>query len=131
MTTAETTIPSWQVWTGRVLSALPSLLLLFSASMKLMHPPQVLEGWAKSGYPMGSLLPLGIVEILCVVIYLVPRTAILGAILMTGYLGGAVATHVRAGEPFVIPIVVGVVAWLGLWLRDPALRAFIPLRAPR
>jgi hypothetical protein len=122
---------TWKTWTGRVLSALPVPLMVFSASMKLTHGPQVIEGWVgKAGYPLGALTPIGIVELACVLLYVIPRTSVLGALLLTAYLGGAVATHVRAGEPFVLPIIVGVIAWAGLYLRDARLHALLPLRAP-
>ena len=90
--------PTWKLWTGRVLSAIPALMLLFSASMKLARPPAFLENWVgKFGYPEGLATTIGVLEILCAVIYLVPKTRVLGAILLTGYLGGAVAAHVRIG----------------------------------
>jgi hypothetical protein len=119
-----------KLWTGRVLSALPVLLMLFSASMKLVHSPEFLVGWTgKFGYPEGAATAIGLVELACVVLYVVPRTAILGAILLTGYLGGAVATHVRIGDPSAItPLLVGVLAWAGLYLREPSLHALLPLR---
>jgi hypothetical protein len=117
------------VWLARILSALPMLLMTFSGVMKLSHRPEVVEGFVgKYGYPEGSLLFIGIVELLCVVLYAIPRTAILGGILMAAYLGGAVATHVRAGEAFIMPIVLGIVAWGGLFFRDTRLHALIPLR---
>lgn len=117
------------IWAGRVLTAIPVLMMGMSAVMKLARAPNVLEGWAKFGYPEGSLLPIGLVELLCVVLYALPRTAVLGAILVAGYLGGATATHVRAGEAvFVAPVILGVLAWAGLFLRDPRLRVLLPLR---
>jgi hypothetical protein len=82
----------------------------------------------KFGYPPATLPIFGILEVTCVVIYLIPRTAILGAILLTGYLGGAIATHARVGDPFVIPLILGVVVWAGLYVRDERLRSLIPLR---
>lgn len=120
----------WMLWTGRVLTALPALLLTFSAVMKLTSAPPVLEGFKHFGFPDGVHLPIGVVEALIVVAYLVPRTAALGAILITGYLGGAMVTHLRIGEPFVPPFVLGVMVWGGLFLRDARVRALIPLRAP-
>lgn len=117
------------LWTGRVLTALPALLLTFSAVMKLTSQPPVLEGFKHFGFPDGLHLPIGVVEALVVVAYLVPRTAVLGAILITGYLGGAIVTHLRVGEPFVPPLLVGVLVWGGLFLRDERVRALIPLRA--
>jgi len=117
------------IWAGRVVSAVPVLMLAVSAVMKLMRTPQVLEGWGKFGYPQGALLAIGVVELLCAVLYAIPGTAALGAILVTGYLGGATATHVRLGEAaFVAPVVLGILAWGGLFLRDPRLRALLPLR---
>ena len=117
------------LWAGRILSTLLGVLLLFSGAMKLAKPAFVLEEFARLGYPERAVLGIGIVEIACTVIYLIPRTSILGAILLTGYLGGAIATHVRIGEPFFGQIIIGVVLWLGIWLRDSRLRALIPLRS--
>ena len=107
-------------------------MLLFSASGKFLKPPEVVEGFARLGYAESAALGLGILELGCTLVYLVPRTSILGAILLTGYLGGATATHVRVGDPlsmFIIPVILGVMVWGGLYLRDPRLRALIPLRS--
>lgn len=117
-----------QLWGGRVASALPALGLLMSAGMKLSHNPKIVENFAHLGYPESTITPIGVAELLCVILYLVPQTSVLGAILATGYLGGAVATHVRAGEGFAAPVVLGVLVWLGLFLRDPRLRELVPLR---
>ena len=120
--------PMWRLWAGRVLSALPVLLLL-SASMKLSRAPMVVETFVgKLGYPASVLPALAVLELFCTVVYAVPRTAVLGAVLLTGYLGGAVATHVRVGEPFVVPLLLGVLPWAGLYLRDQRVRALLPLR---
>jgi uncharacterized membrane protein YphA (DoxX/SURF4 family) len=116
------------LWAGRILSALPALMLLFSGVMKLMKPASVVEGFARLGYPESLAVGIGILELVCTVVYLIPRSSILGAILLTAYLGGATATHVRIGEPFYMPIVLGVLVWGGLFLRDARLRALIPLR---
>lgn len=117
------------LWAGRIASAVPVVMLAMSAAMKLARTPSTLEGWTRFGYPAGALIPIGVVELACAVLYAIPRTAVLGAILVTGYLGGATATHVRAGEAvFVAPVVLGVIAWGGLFLRDPRLRALLPLR---
>jgi len=113
---------------GWILSALPSALLLFSAAGKFMKPKEVIEGFAHLGWPDRLALHLGIVELACTLLYLFPRTAVLGAILLTGYLGGATATHVRIGEPPYLIVLIGVVLWLGLFLREPRLRMLIPLR---
>ena len=119
-----------QLWTGRVLSALPVLMLLISASMKFIKPPGLEDNMAHLGYPMSILLTLGIVELTCTLLYVFPRTSVLGAILLTGYLGGATATHARIGEiNFILPVVLGVMIWLGLYLRDERLRALVPLRS--
>ena len=117
------------LWAGRIISALPVLLLLFSGVMKLMKPAAVLEGLAQLGYPESLALGIGILELVCTAVYVIPRTSLLGAILLTGFLGGATATHVRVGDPFFMPIVVGVLVWAGLFLRDDRLRALIPLRS--
>ena len=122
-------VPKASLWTGRIMSAIPVLLMLFSGIMKLLKPAPVLQGLAKFGYPESLIVVLGIVEILCVLVYLIPRTSILGAILMTGYLGGATATNVRVGDPSsVITVLLGVFVWGGLYLRDVQLRALIPFR---
>lgn len=113
---------------GWVISILPVLLLLMSASFKFMQPgKEFADGLEKSGWSSGVMFKLGFVEIACAILYLIPRTAVIGAILLTAYLGGAVATHVRVGEPFWIPILVGVFIWLGLWLRDLRLKKLLPL----
>ena len=116
------------VWVGRILSTLPVLMLVMSAAMKLTKHPEVLKGFDKMGWPEYLLVPLGIVELVSTVLYVIPQTAVLGAILLTGYLGGAIATHVRIGEPFIMLAIFGVVIWLGLFLRDARVRALIPLR---
>jgi hypothetical protein len=117
------------IWTGRVISALPALMLLMSATMKVTRQPQAITMLGTHlGFPEATLVGLGILELACVALYAVPATSVLGAVLMTGYLGGAVATHVRVGDPFAVPIILGALAWLGLYLRDPRLRALLPLR---
>ena len=119
------------LWTGRVLSGLPSLFLLVDGVMKLVKPAIVVDTTTQLGYPERVILPLGVALLGCTIIYLIPRTAVLGVILLTGYLGGAVATHVRAGDgwfPIVFPLIFGVMIWGGLYLRDERLRALIPLR---
>ncbi|MGH9841123.1 MAG: DoxX family protein [Blastocatellia bacterium] len=116
------------VWTGRIISALPILFLLMDGVMKLVKPAIVVETTVKLGYPESVIVGLGIVLIACTVI---PRTSVLGAILLTGYLGGATATHVRVGDPLfpiLFPVILGVLIWGGLFLRDERLRALIPLR---
>jgi hypothetical protein len=120
------------LWTGWIMSVLPALFLLFDGVMKLVKPAFVVEGTMKYGYPENSILPLGIVLLASTVLYLIPRSAVLGAILLTGYLGGAVATHVRVEEvlfPILFPVVFGALLWGGLVLRDARLRALVPLRS--
>jgi hypothetical protein len=117
------------LWAGRVMSTLPVLMLLFSAAMKFAKTPKVVDGMAFFGIPESLLLGLGILELACTIIYIIPRTAVLGAILLTGYLGGAILTHLRVGDNFITPIVFGVFIWGGLYLRDPRIRALIPLRS--
>ncbi len=117
------------LWAGRIVSALPVLMLLLSGVMKLAKPAPVVQGFVQLGYPESLALGIGILELACTVVYVIPRTSILGAILLTGFLGGATATHVRIGDPsFFFPAVLGVLVWLGLFLRDERLRALIPLR---
>jgi hypothetical protein len=119
------------LWAGRVISALPVLFLLMDGVMKLFKPAIVVETTVKLGYSDAVILPLGIVLLTCTVLYVIPRTSVLGAILLTGYLGGAVATHVRVGEGWFsvsFPIIVAVLLWGGLFLRDAGVRALIPLR---
>jgi hypothetical protein len=120
-----------RVWAGRIVSAIPVLFLLFDGTIHMLRIPAVVEGFAKAGFPISTALPLGIIEIICVVLYAIPRTSVLGAILLTGYLGGAVATNVRQQLPMLgyvlFPVYVGVFIWGGLWLRDARVRALIPL----
>jgi xanthine/uracil permease len=116
------------VWTGWIVSLLPSLALIFSAAVKFVGPQEMLKEFERLGYKPELATPLGVVEILCTIIYLIPQTSVLGAILLTGYLGGATATHVRVGDQFIPPIVMGVLIWLGIFLREPRLRAILPWR---
>jgi hypothetical protein len=134
MQTPETLAPvsKSQLWTGRVLSTLAVLFLIFDSVLKLIKPAMVVEGTVKLGYSASVITPLGIILLSCVVLYCIPATRVLGAIFLTGYLGGAVATHVRVGDPLfshiLFPTYIATLLWLGLYLRDPALRAFVPLR---
>ena len=121
-----------RLWAGRIMSALPALFLLVDGIAKLAKPAPVVEGTVKLGYPESVIVPLGIILLTCTIIYVIPRTSVLGAILLTGYLGGAVATHVRVGDPLfthvLFPVYLGVLIWGGLYLRDDRLPALIPLR---
>ena len=116
------------VWVGRVISILVSLLFAMSALMKLRGGPEVIKGMAHLGLPESLIVPLAILEISCVVIYAIPATSVLGAILLTGYIGGAICTHLRVGDPFFMQIGFGIFVWLGLYLREERLKELIPLR---
>ena len=119
------------LWTGRVLSGLIAAMLLLDGVMKLIKPRPVIEATVQLGYPESTIVWIGIVLLVATVVYLIPRTAVLGAILLTGYLGGAVATHVRVGAgwfPIVFPVIFGALIWGGLYLRDQQLQGLVPLR---
>jgi len=122
-----------RLWAGRVISALPVLFLLFDGVIKLMKIEPVVQSFAQLGYPVSLAAGIGILELACVVVYVIPRTSVLGAILLTGYLGGAIATHVRIGSPYLthtfFPIYVALLVWGGLLLREDRLRALVPLRS--
>ena len=126
--TIPTPVSKKALWIGWIMSILPVLLFLFSATMKFVHPPQLDEGFTHLQLPVSWALGLGLLELACTIIYLMPRTAVIGAILLTGYLGGAMIAHLRIGEPPVTHVILGVALWGGLYLRDPRLRALIPLR---
>jgi hypothetical protein len=117
------------IWVGGIVSAIPVLLMVFSAVLKFLRPPQVVQGMVRFGYPDGLLFLLGALEFLSCVVYLIPRTAVLGAIFMTGYLGGATASNVRIGDPsYIMTVFLGVCVWAGLFFRDERVRALIPFR---
>ena len=116
-------------WIGRVVSTLTSLVFLMSGVMKLKGGAEVMQGMDHLGLPASLILPLAIIEISCVVIYLIPKTSILGAILLTGFIGGAICAHLRVGDPFYVQIIIGMLIWLGLYLREDRLRGLIPLRS--
>lgn len=137
MTTTSLTAPfattsNAQLWTGRVLSGLCVLFLAVDAVVKIVLLQPVRDGTLELGYPVEVIVPLGVVLLMSTILYAIPGTAVLGAILVTGYLGGAVATHVRVSHPLLthtlFPVWLGIVLWGGLWLRDPRLRALLPLR---
>ena len=119
------------LWAGRIACAVPVLFLLFDGVAKLIKPAPVVEATVRLGYPESVVPGLGILLLVCTVVYMVPRTSVLGAILLTGYLGGATATHVRIGDPLfpiLFPSIVGLFVWGGLFLREERLRTLIPLR---
>lgn len=116
--------------TGRILSTLPALFLLIDGIMKVLKPAVVVEATVELGYPATVIVGLGAVLLVCTIVYLIPRTAVLGAILLTGYLGGAIATHVRVGAPLfnvIFPIILGAMLWGGLYLRNARLRSLVSL----
>jgi hypothetical protein len=116
-------------WGGWIMGILSCLMLLMSGAMKFVRPPGFEESVAQLGWDKVNMLYLGAVELACAALYLIPQTSVLGAILLTAYLGGAVATHVRIGDNFITPIIIGIVLWGGLFLRDPRIRALIPFRS--
>lgn len=131
MQTDSQTISPGRLWTGRVLTTLAALFLLMDGVMKLFKPSFVIDATVKLGYPTSIILVLGIVLTASTILYVIPRSAILGAILLTGYLGGATASHLRqeAGLfPVSFPVMIGVLVWLGIFLRDRRLQSILPLR---
>lgn len=123
---------SHTVWIGRLLSAMAILFLLFDGVIKVMKLPPAIEGTVKLGYPESVVAGIGIIELVCLALYVIPQTSLLGAVLLTGYLGGAIATHVRVGSPLfshtLFPIYVAVLIWGGLFLREEQLRTLLPVR---
>lgn len=118
-------------WAGYIISALPVIFLLMDAIGKFIKPEPVVTGTLELGYQENVIVPLGILLLVCTIIYLIPRTAILGAILLTGYLGGTAATHVRLDNPLfthtLFGVYLGILLWLGLYLRDARLQSLLPL----
>ncbi|HET9283081.1 MAG TPA: DoxX family protein [Candidatus Angelobacter sp.] len=121
-----------RIWTGRILTALALLFLLFDSGIKILNLAPAVQGTVGLGFQPGVVVPIGIVLLVCAILYVIPRTAILGAVLLTGYLGGAVASQVRAGNPLfshvLFPVYFAFLVWGGLYLRDDRLRALVPLR---
>jgi hypothetical protein len=115
-------------WTVRILTVLILLAFVPSATYKLMHHPAAVDGFAKIGIPLGALVPIAIVELSCVAIFLVPRTAVLGMLLLTGYLGGATLANLIGGTDFIHALVVGLFVWTAAWLRVPELQRLVPVR---
>ena len=114
--------------TGWVLSALVALMFAFSAFLKIKGGPDLDKGMEHLGLPASMVMPLAILELTCLAIYLIPPTAVLGAILLAGYVGGTIVTHWRSGDPFIVNIILGLVLWLAIYLREPRLKELIPLR---
>ena len=134
MQTITQTVPASKsrLWAGRILTALAAAFLLFDGVMKLVKPPVVVKATVEMGYPESTIVGIGVVLLVCTILYLIPRTSILGAVLLTGYLGGAVASNVRVGNPLfshvLFPVYVGAMVWGGLYLRDTRLRTLISSR---
>jgi hypothetical protein len=119
------------IWTGRVLSTLTVLFMLFDAFDKFAKPVHVLNAWARLGIPTSQIYSIGVLLLVSTIIYAIPRSAVLGAVLLTGYLGGAVAIHMRAGSPTfetVFPVIFGVLLWAGVYLRECGLRRVFPIK---
>ncbi len=127
-TTQATPVLKKMLWTGRSISALIVLFMLFGFVFGLTNAAAAQQGLAHMGYPQSAGLIITILMLVSTVVYAIPGTSVLGAILLTGYLGGATATHVRIGEPFYLPVIVGVLVWVGLYLREDRLRALVPWR---
>jgi len=130
--TRSTGVSKASVWTGRIMSGLISLFLLADGVAKFFKPAPVVEGTIQLGYPESSIIPLGVVLVASTILYMIPRTSVFGAILLTGYLGGAVATHARVGNPLLthtlFPVFFGILIWGGLYLRNRRVRALFPLK---
>lgn len=132
----DTSMPgSGRRWTGFIITGLITLFMLFDAAMKFVAPKPVADAFVRTGWPIDLSFTLGVLLLTSTVLYLIPRTAILGAILLTGYLGGAVATNLRLHNPWfsntLFPVYFGILVWAALWLRDPRVAELIPLRTQR
>jgi hypothetical protein len=126
---AQDSISKGALWTGRVMSAFPIFIVLMGSVMKLMRLPAVHEGFARAGLSDNLIVPVGLIELICVITYVIPATAVLGAILMTGLLGAACLTSLRIADPtYPLPVILGMLAWGGLFMRDLRVRALIPFR---
>ncbi len=119
----------WALWTGRIISGFIVLFMLVDGGAKVMKFAPYVQATNRMGYAATLVVPLGILALTCTIVYAIPRTSILGAILLTAYFGGATATHVRLGEPFYFPVAFGVLVWVALYLRDARVRALIPLKS--
>jgi hypothetical protein len=123
--------PRRNIWAARILTTLVILAFGPSAILKLMHTPMVVQGFTHAGIPEGAILPLGLIELFCLAAYLIPRTVVLGTLLLTGYLGGAVVTNIVNRTDFIHALVVGLFVWGGAWFRVPELQTLIPTRTAR
>jgi len=132
-TTQASPISRKSIWAGRIITGLIAAFLVFDAVIHLLKPAPVVEGFAKFGFPIRFAVPLGVIELVGILLYVIPSTSILGAIFLTGYLGGAIAIQLPTGNPFfgevLFPVYIGVFLWGGIYLRDEKLRAIVPLRS--
>lgn len=131
METVDTRSPSKaKFWIGWVVSILPALVLLFSGVAKFVIPssPELDENLRHIGWRADQIPTLGVIELLCAILFLIPQTAVIGAILVTGYMGGAIATHMRVGDAYIVQALIPILCWLGLWLREPRLMPLMPIR---
>jgi hypothetical protein len=121
----------WMLWAGRILSVWPVFVVLSSATWKLTRNAWYVGEFTRIGWPQSALPLLAFLQLGCILLYVIPPTAVLGAVLLTGYLGGAIATYTRIGEPYpiLVPLSTAMIAWAGLYLRDPRIRALLPFRA--
>jgi hypothetical protein len=126
----ETTQKSWMLWTGRVLSCWPVFIVVLSATWKLTRNPWYVGEFARIGWSANALPLLAFLQLASLLLYVIPQTAVLGAVLLTGYLGGAIATYVRMGEPYpvLVPLSTALIAWAGIYLREERLRSLLPIR---
>lgn len=115
-------------WIGWALTVVTSLMLMFSAFMKFSGSPELAEGMTHLGLPMELVATIGVLEVISALLYLIPKTSVLGAILLAGYMGGAVLAHLRVGDPVFTQVGLGVAVWAGIYLREPRLWALLPLR---
>ena len=126
----KTSTNRWVLWVGRVVSVWPVFVVLSSATWKLTRNPWYVREFTRIGWPESALTLLAFLQLGCIVLYVIPQTAVLGSVLLTGYLGGAIATYVRMGEPYpvLVPLSTSVIAWIGIYLRDARLRSLLPFR---
>ena len=124
------TTQRWMLWVGWVVSLWPAFVVISSATWKLTRNPWYVKEFARIGWPDGDLTGLALLQLACLALYLIPRTAVLGAVLLTGYLGGAIAAYTRMGEPYpvLVPLSTSMIAWLGIYLREERLRRLLPIR---
>ncbi len=126
----STRTPPWMMWAGRIVSVAPVLIVLASSRWKLTENPWYVQEWGRIGWKVSALPFIASLQLVAIALYVIPQTAILGAVLLTGYLGGAIASYVRIGEltPPLVPLTTALLAWLGIYLREERLRALLPLR---